>query len=694
MKKIIKYIFHICNVFLLCLGMILGLFSKVYAASTNDNSAKYTLQVYLNYDFVDKGSEEEGEYLKFINTSGELETNTYDKVHNLKYYGTFSKNNNKLPQNEGTLNYYNIPLLEDGTLSVKKEFVPLFMDLKTTYKQTSTIKAMNPLSKEEKAAKYYKMSQIWVYQPHKNETKWEDNNKQYIDTTKLSNKDFVIYNVPVNSENQSSLLDKINFTDDINNKKLTIPGTEDKYYDNLKNYTTDNNGQKIVKASTTEDGSYTILIQKGTVIRLAYDTVKDTYEKDVNFFDYDISDSIEEYPYYETGTIDLPGRGINDDSNYTEGNGTIKYAFGNDNSGTGLGKTQYLKVCQNGSDYLYFNTYNRCNDEGLAFKLVTGLKYGVDGLPVPIWNETLKAQDIFSTKKIKGKTVYTKNEEPNNIYYSLLFNREGGTITISSVNQNIVAENGNVTSKAVVTNLNKFKNTYVDKNGNALGRTIYGNSFWPLDSAPSVGTDNHDPLFGDPYEPIEFNSDVLSEDGEIFAISDDSTNHNSYFGMSYYIDFIVKPGYIAPLNYWFYGDDDMWVFLQKIDENENPVGDAELIADIGGVHSSIGVYVNLWDWIKPIAYTDENGKKNNSQLYRLIVLYTERGASGSSAYMRIKLPIGFDSVGDPIQPEQEETPVDSPNTNTGINIVITCCIMFTALILIVIIKRQKYIKYN
>ncbi len=684
MKKIINYVFRFSTILLLCLGMTLNLLPSVYAAAKDDGSAKYTLQVYLNFELVSK----EGSQLKFINTSGELETNSYETTHSLNYYGTFSSSNNNLPQNETSLNYYNVSLNEDGSLVTNKEFLPLFMDMQTTYKQIPSIEEMNPLQ-DEKSLNDYTLSQIWVYQPHKDDDKWEEN-KQYIDTMKLNNTDFVVYNVPKKEKTPYNLLEKMHFTDNANDKDLTIPGTEDTYYTNLDTYTTDNEGQKIVKPSTASDGSYTILIQKGTVIRLAFDTVEGVYEKEANFFDYDISEG----QNYDTGTVGFPGRGINSHENYTDGVGTVKYAFGNANSGTGLGKTQYLAACQSRNDYLTLNSYNKCNSDGLTYGLVTGLKYGNGGLPVPIWNSKIKAPDIFSLSNVKGKTTYVKSNKPNSTYYNLLFQREGGTVTLSSVKQNTIGSDGKLTSKTAVEGLGKFKNTYIDKEGQAIGRTIYGNSFWPLDGAPSVGTEGHDPLFGDPENTINLNSDVITEyysgyDPYIFPISDDSINHNSYFGMSYYIDFIVKPGYIAPLNYWFYGDDDMWIFLQKIDETGKPTSEAELIADIGGIHSSIGVYVNLWDWIKPITYYDESGKENSSQLYRLAVLYTERGASGSSAYMRFKLPVGFDSV-DTTKWQNPDEPVDSPNTSTGANIAIICAIMVLSLGIIVTVKKKLF----
>lgn len=105
-----------------------------------------------------------------------------------------------------------------------------------------------------------------------------------------------------------------------------------------------------------------------------------------------------------------------------------------------------------------------------------------------------------------------------------------------------------------------------------------------------------------------------------FPVSDDGNNHNCFFGMQYAVKFILTADYVGPLEYYFFGDDDMWVFL-----------DDKLVCDIGGVHSSVGEYVNLWDYLK------ENGR-TESETHTLTFFYTERGASGSTCYMNFTLP--------------------------------------------------------
>ena len=122
--------------------------------------------------------------------------------------------------------------------------------------------------------------------------------------------------------------------------------------------------------------------------------------------------------------------------------------------------------------------------------------------------------------------------------------------------------------------------------------------------------------------------------------------------MTTYFDFVLQPGYCGPLNYFFYGDDDLLVFLSETTVSEDGTVTVDhtksvQVADMGGVHSSLGMYVDLWEFIngaediknkdgdaiaKGIPYEGEK------KTYRLSVYYTERGASGSSCYMRFTVP--------------------------------------------------------
>ena len=86
--------------------------------------------------------------------------------------------------------------------------------------------------------------------------------------------------------------------------------------------------------------------------------------------------------------------------------------------------------------------------------------------------------------------------------------------------------------------------------------------------------------------------------------------------MQYAIEFDLSEDYCGPLEYYFFGDDDMWVFL-----TDQTTGKSQLVCDIGGVHSSVGEYVNLWDYIE----------KGSAGGYTLTFFYTERGCPAPPA---------------------------------------------------------------
>lgn len=328
----------------------------------------------------------------------------------------------------------------------------------------------------------------------------------------------------------------------------------------------------------------TVLITDNTVIRLIYETTENEYENAVTFYDYDISDASRSkgtYTYYGVTynytLTQTEKKGINSNSNYS-GSGT-KLAFGNNNSGTGLGTLKW-----NGYT---LNQYNNEGYKGCTF----GLTSGLDEKGNIIYSSNVNAPKLFNDGTATGKTVVAD--------YSLTFERNGDTYTLSAVNGTKVIE------------LQYFGSTkYADS---------MTNSFWPMDSVSHWGQTGHDIKFGDDDKELER---LYNEVNRWFCLpkSDDGNDHNSYFGMQYAVEFKLTADYVGPLEYYFFGDDDMWVFL-----------DGQLVCDIGGVHSSVGQYVNLWDYIN----------KGDSGTHTLSFFYTERGASGSTCFMRFTLPSVF-----------------------------------------------------
>ncbi|MGM9590619.1 MAG: fibro-slime domain-containing protein [Faecousia sp.] len=341
------------------------------------------------------------------------------------------------------------------------------------------------------------------------------------------------------------------------------------------------------------ENSDEIMVTTDTVIRLVYEVTNGNYTNAANFYDYDITDGsrVEEYDssnsmnYVMTKTTQY---GINSAGNYS-GSGA-KLAFGNRNTGMSLQDQLF------GSNYLnHLNASLKNPDPGYGVNMeeMRGFNGCTFGLVTSLNSDgTIRyaggvdAPKLFNESgTVTGKTAFDNGQ------FSLEFNRTGDTYTLSAVNG----------TNAV--NLDHFNH--------ALG----SNNFWPMDAASTWGADGHDLKFGSSnYEHARrYNTGYYYS----LPVSDDGQDHNSYFGMQYAVNFNLTEDYVGPLEYYFYGDDDMWVFL-----------DSTLVCDIGGVHSTVGEYVNLWDYID----------KGDSGSHTLSFFYTERGASGSTCYMRFTLP--------------------------------------------------------
>lgn len=342
------------------------------------------------------------------------------------------------------------------------------------------------------------------------------------------------------------------------------------------------------------EGKISVWVKSDTVIRLVGRSNTDKNKSyPTRFFDYDFTDG--------TTELNRKLKGINDPANYTV-NSKPRYGFGNANSGdTGLQ-----------GDQLNGHNINRARTP--ASTIIGKCSYGLvesalsaNGYPVIKAN----APDLFNPQaNLIGRTEITGR--------SLIFNRDGDTYTLTSV----------FGSEAHASNLNQFQKkgpTWDNKD------MVWTNQFWPMDNASSFGTTGHDPKFGTAAQEKKYG----------VAVADDGKEHNYFFGMNFEVDFELTDDYVGPLNYYFFGDDDMWVFL------EHPDGTTELICDIGGVHQAAGEYVDLWNYIqKPednlvenngSGETDEEDGRVNPK-YKLKFFYTERGASGSTCWMQFTLP--------------------------------------------------------
>ena len=363
---------------------------------------------------------------------------------------------------------------------------------------------------------------------------------------------------------------------------------------------------------------------KRNVLRLVYDTKEADFTTPATFYDYDISSGQNDDGRWRTGIT-----GINSESNYgTSRNGARTWksycdvlAFGNDNCGTGMSRYKFDGVFLNkhSTQYKDGNTDYTLpyHEYGCTFGLASGLHVirSADGTidsskSTIIYNEWLVAPNLFNEGSANGKHTYDNS--------SLTFTRVGDTYTLSSASVNGVGS---------IDGLQNF--FHPSPNASTTHTHILTNDFWPLDGA----TVKTDPLFGGSsivnfqgFDPVG----NVAADGTVtnggwkdlsgsFPGSDDGRAHNSFFGMQYAVTFTLTPDYVGPLDYTFFGDDDMWVFL-----------DNTLVCDIGGVHSSVGEYVNLWDYIA--------ADRTEDTQHTLTFFYTERGASGSTCYMNFTLP--------------------------------------------------------
>lgn len=348
-------------------------------------------------------------------------------------------------------------------------------------------------------------------------------------------------------------------------------------------------------------GGNVVYIQDGTVIRLVYDTNEAKENFPANFYDYDISDGPNRDGSWRTGIT-----GINAASNYgTSREHDQKWdsyanvlAFGNANCGTGMGYSAFDGLFLNKFSTTYTNGAIKKDLDlfGCTFRIAEGLEDGKI-----VYNPWIVAPKLFNDGDASGKHTYAGS--------SLGFSRVGDTYTLSSASVN---------GGGSVDGLQNFFNP--SPSAGTIHKHIFTNDFWPLDA-----TQNKDPHFGQSgqsvtfagFDNVEGKPWYTTPQNGTFPGSDDGKGHNSFFGMQYAVEFTLTADYVGPLEYYFFGDDDMWVFL-----------DNKLVCDLGGVHSSVGEYVNLWDYLQ----------KGTAGTHTLTFFYTERGASGSTCYMNFTLP--------------------------------------------------------
>lgn len=330
----------------------------------------------------------------------------------------------------------------------------------------------------------------------------------------------------------------------------------------------------------TEEES--LKLSKDAVIRMVYAPVSEdsAFQKSVRFYDYNVMGgtnvTIEENQWgtkYHTVRSDL---GINDHTgNLMVGQGSYGFPYSQKdakfngkflNKGNGTPATAVTGMVKNQLD----------SNGDLQFSNGISANHLFDNTPV----------DRYGKKILDG--------------YQLSFDRTGDVYTLSSVS------NTN-TSQTVLSGLDTIRNI-----GGA-----WSNNFWPLDGISYTGKDvefgGHTNIDGGRWRGKD-------RDGNISTIaqSDDKAYHNWFFGMRYEFEFTIGD-YEGPLNFYFRGDDDFWLYV-----------DGELKVDLGGIHSAIGSYLDL-------SYLRNNPDERN-KTHTISIFYAERGAFGSCCYMQFTLP--------------------------------------------------------
>ena len=590
-------------------------------AGTKDNP-KFTVQYYAWLDVVNKN----GSDLSVINTSGGK----------LPQNGT----GEKISPNDNLLMGLN---LVNNKIQTNSEWREIFSKVDSRYIQRPNLKFFKPVGTET----FYNLKQIWILKDNGNSSgaSYSADNWDVYGLDDLGD-------ARVSQDKKVSSFDICHFT----NKPHKID-------EETKDY----------KPYQNDDGEWYFPIKDGAVIRLIFEPSSGSNPVDANFYDYDITDgSAKDKTEGTVGTSNYGINKYNGQEEYKENflkdeNGsdtevkTKRYAFGNNNAGTNYGGEVWNGYNLNQANA---SSYGKCTYDivqGIASNGNVIFNAGIDG-PNLFGSYDNENNDKKEWKQF-GRTDYDNSK--------MTFERHGDTYTLIS------AEIGDSTNSSLSSksDLNSFTSRYyhkwtkqdnhTQKCSNPDCRVVASNNFWPLDSIYNddlhFGNDPDNQTFkkGDSTAALPKNDDY-GETG--------SCDHNSYFGMNFSVVFDLTTEYSGPLEYLFFGDDDMWVFLTPMkevrDEKGNrvldedgkvkvvPADNPQLICDIGGVHSSVGEYVDLWDYVgynnnkspddfikNPDYLTTEDDEEfHGIAHYKLDFFYTERGASGSTCWMQYTLP--------------------------------------------------------
>lgn len=385
------------------------------------------------------------------------------------------------------------------------------------------------------------------------------------------------------------------------------------------------------------DPENAILVSDTSLVRFVADSDVSTEPIHGVFYDYNITDGTvrtetvtHSNEIFQGQVVNTSRKGINSVANYA-GNVTGLFGFGNGNHGSGLtasGVTSKDQWAVSSSNQVFVDgisnqvnqvfvdaegTTNQINKVNLVtdvsvrpfIGLTFGLVKGLDASGDIVWSDGVHAPKLYNESG-SGSTIGRKPYADS----TLLFEQNGNVFTLQGV-----------TSSGDGPELSRDLTTFIHPGTHT---DMYTNNFWPMDSVDDYA--GKDPLEGGDvkywYQQLKDNtSEKVWSD---YPPSDDAVAHNAFFGMHFEVEFDLSDDYVGPMLYYFFGDDDLWVFL-----------DGKLILDIGGVHVSAGQYVDLRDYLPLVDAEDAVGGYTT---HKLTVYYNERGSSGSTCWMRFRLP--------------------------------------------------------
>lgn len=352
-----------------------------------------------------------------------------------------------------------------------------------------------------------------------------------------------------------------------------------------------------------------IILDTDSIVRFLYEEQEHTFPQDVYFYDYDVTDGV------QGNNINTEKKGIN----------------------SNLSSTPALAVGQEGNkimhghadDKLSGKLINRANSDKSVTENIVELDL-VDGLP----------SFQYDGKKIDEPGLFQSGTGSTIIEgYKLEFNKSGDTYTLEKVydeSNNVVLEK--------LSQLPYLKAKWTSAGDGSAGY-VYSNNFWPLDTVlekEKYSSSIKDPLMGggkDYYVEnygayLNMGNDDYDLD-KVGVYKDESKRqqqrkkiqnynedgHNQFFGMVFQLKFTLGD-YVGPLNYYFRGDDDFWLYL-----------DGKKIVDLGGIHQATGKSIDLWEVLK-----ERNQDKDKTKEHVLKFFFNERGATGSCCYMQFTLP--------------------------------------------------------